>query len=408
MKSKYEQFDESKTVIDLRGVRTPAQIKNDEMRKRLSSKQNEKVFLQSDRKEAEASFDDVVSGVFRVAGIMFAVVCAWTYLPNISNSLAYFTDTEGSVSEMATGFIDLIVSYSHSVTELECGEMKDPEVEISAEGNKSNVSANVKEITGSASLCGAIDVDVRLLGETIYSGPLQGFYAENIENGTMRFVVSLPDDAGPFPEGTECTTSVEYIAMQSRHGGGFSDSEIVDLVFSVDSSSCDAGCGDPCDTCGDLYVDITNINNGTTTNDIDININTGGSTANGDDGGNGGDGGDGGNIQTGSTSASVIIENILNDIDIDISQNECCDDDDCGLCEDECTECGGDCNEEDDCGTGDEEFASTTPETSNDEDENELDEDANGAEVTASTTDEILQSMQDRINERLDNIVGVN
>jgi hypothetical protein len=401
-----EQFN---TVVDLRGAKTPAQKRAEEIRLRLKEEacKNEE---KRQEKEDNASWNDVISGVFRLVGIVLIVSGSWTYLPKIALSLAYFTDTEGSSSFMQTGFIDLIATSSPEVTELECGGMKDPEVYIQTEGNKSVVSASTTGVTGNANLCGALNVDVRENGTTLYSGALSGFNSENIEDGTMRFIVSLDTDAGPFPEDAMCTTTISYLAVQKRHGGivGFSDMETVDLAFSVDTESCDNGCDEPCNSCGccgDLFVDITNINNASTTNDLNINVNTGGNTANGGNGGNGGtqggtggDGGDGGNIQTGSSSASVIIENIINTASTTISQNGCCDD--------ECDEC-----ENEDCNVCEDESVADEETNTQEQESEEVDSEENLSEQNGNTDEELssedmIADMQNQINEQISGMLG--
>ncbi len=450
-----KSIEKKHAVIDLRGAKTRKQKHFERLRNK--AKQSSEYYAVSSRayeqpaisktisslrkidqnemeKQSKKAWNDVVSGVFRVASIALVVAGSWAYLPSITSSLAYFTDTEGASASMTSGFIDLIASSSPEVTELECGGMADPEVYIETDGNPVNVTASTTGIMGNVRLCNAMDLDVRLLGETVYSGPLSGFHAEDVEDGTMRFVVSLPDDAGPFPENAECVMNIEYTAIQKRHGGvaGFSDKENINLAFSVDSESCDSGCGNPCpcDCCGDLDVDVTNDNDGTITNDFDISTNTGGNDASGGD-----NGGDGGEIDTGDATTEVDVTNELNINEIIIDENcsgDCCDsgDEDCVTDEDEVTEetVDEDCEDEQDtvCENVDENNfdEGLTDESVNDEPDEDVNEECNeeatGEECNndvesspedllpdiSDDMDNLTESIQDRINEHMGGILG--
>ncbi len=361
-------------------------------------------------------WNDIISGVFRVASIAVIVSGSWMYLPSIANSLAYFTDTEGAPSHMTTGFVDLIASSSPEVIELECGGMEDPEVYIQTEGNEANVSASNIGIVGSANLCNAIELNVRQDGETLYTGSLAGFYAENIEDGLMRFIVSLDSEAGPFAENTQCTTSIEYFAVQKRHGenAGFSDKEIVELAFSVDEDSCDECEEPPCDPCccGDLYVDVTNENDGTVINDFGISTDTGGNEA---DGGDGEPGGDGGEIETGDAESEVEAETELNINETTIIQ-ECCEGDECveeDLCGEPDEQVGENeetCEEADDRCLLEEEGDDVSEIVPDEEVETgDIEEDEEKSEETeeGQLAEEMIADIQNQINEQMSGMLGV-
>ncbi len=400
-------------VIDLRGVKTQEEMRVERLRNKVLSEyhsvkdmENISSLREVERsgatKQSKETWSDVISGIFRVASIVLLVAGSWTYLPTIASSLAYFTDTEAGSAMMTSGFIDLIASSSPAVTELECGGMADPEVYIETDGNPVNVTASTTGITGNVGLCNAMDLDVRLLGETVYSGPLNGFHAEDIEDGTMRFIVSLPDDAGPFPENAECVMNIKYTAVQKRHGGGvgFSDEENIDLAFSVDAESCDDGC-DPCscDCCGDLDVGVTNDNDGTIINDFDISTNTGGNTAT-----------SGGTIITGNATSAVSVVNILNVNDTNV-ENDC----------DGCTASSSDDVEENDDDEVTEEVNNedcqsaevSTEECLHTVTSAEEEEDVSGTTSTedlsdniSTDMDDLAESIQDSINEHMSGMLG--
>jgi|GEM_PF-6810277 len=317
------------SIVDLRNVRTEECERVERLRREaLLQEERARVLAQAQTIQDKRRWQDVVNGVLRVASIVFVVAGSWNVLPTLTGSLSYFMDTEASGSHMTTGFLELSATTSPQVTELSCGGMHDPEVHIQTDGNPATVSASTTALAGSVALCEAIELDVRHHGETLYSGPLTSFSADGILDGTMRFIVSLPDDAGPFADDARCTTSIEFVAVQQRHGGeaGFTDRETVELAFSVDTSSCDS-CDEPCDTCGDLYVDIVNDNDATVINIFDISSGTGGNTAS-----------SGGTIITGDASSTVLIENSVNVNETVIEVDCCCE------CEEECGECVSECD----------------------------------------------------------------
>lgn len=380
-------LDQKNKTVDLRGVRSKAQKRIEQLR--LRAREVTYSIPQTSREVSQ----DVIGGSLRVLGIAIIAFGSWTYGPGISASLSYFVDTEGSASLMTTGFIDLLASSSPETIELECVGVEDRWVYLESTGNEANISGSVFGMTSSSTLCKAVELEVRESGNTIYNGLLQDFYVEDIEGDELRFLMRLADDAGPFEEGGEmCTTSIEFLAVQERHGGevGFSDSEVIELAFYTDEENCGDDCEEDCEDCccGDLYVDITNINDGTVINIVDVNASTGGNEANGEEG----------EIDSGDADASVEIETILNTNETTIIQ-DC----DCGCCEeeDECV-CEDSCEGTSACGEEAQGEEVADIEETDDADNEEGNEEAEGVDTEEDESGEI--DIQEEFQNRMEEI----
>jgi hypothetical protein len=127
-------------------------------------------------------------------------------------SLSYFTDTEGAPANvLASGLLDLTVN-DPGAEIISCGgvAVASTSMDTNAAGFPSLISASTTSLSGDPDLCAALELTVRYDTATdsttiYYPGPLAGFAANTMGTGTLRFIVDLAADAGPFPDGASCT-----------------------------------------------------------------------------------------------------------------------------------------------------------------------------------------------------------
>ncbi len=294
-------------IVDLRNVRTKEQERIARLRWEAGEEaRRAEAYRQAHTPRPQRHWNDIVSGVFRVASLLLVVGTATVYVPSIASSLSYFTDTEASGSTLASGLFDLTATTTQHAETLSCGGMEDAIITLSsdADGLESHITASTTALSGSLELCNSIELDVRHHSNTVFSGQLYDFAATDLTDGDLRFIASVSEHAGPFDDDVSCTMTIRFESWLSCSSdfaqSGYSDAEEVELTFTIDSDTCHE-CDDPCDTCGDLYVDIENNNHATVTNNIIVISNTGDNEGTGST-----------TIETGGASSTVFIYNEIN------------------------------------------------------------------------------------------------
>lgn len=349
----------SRSVVDLRGVRTKAMEARLLARQRLYKERLATVptpIAEEHQKHAsdastESRLRASFPGLLRVAAIVLTLGAAVHYLPTVTSSLAYFSDTEGAPSSMSAALLGINVADPGGPLPLSCGASiaASESAVVHFESLEGSVpfsgSVRTSATFGSAPLCEDIELNVDFhdtltdATSTLYTGSISGFTHALRGTGDVTLTALLDDEDGPYTTADSCTIELAFAAYSTtdeyENPGGFRDFATTTVSFSIESNGT---CPGPCEpTCpeggcvGDVLIDVENNNEADVTNVVDISTNTGGNSANGGAGGNGGTGGgngapggNGGTITTGNSTVNLDITQTINANNTEITLPSSC------------------------------------------------------------------------------------
>lgn len=367
--------NEMHNMLDLRGAATPAVARE---RARAIDLRQAAVTLHEPRpsqveeqpKYVQKPVTNIALPVWRplvrVAVLLLLVGTSGYLLPRVADSLAYFTDTEAAPANMLASSVLDIEAYGGGSETISCGGYASFLVDttfVTTRGGSYGVTSEF--VDGDAAFCERLSVDAKLDGVRYFAGDLYGDEGLLVENATSsgqwEFLVDLSPLATDIPDGTSCVVDVVYRAwcpMTGSYGDGFSDEERVRLTITKDG--CDGPYCEPCTGggCGDIDVDVVNINSATVNNTVTNTVSTGGGSANGGsggaggagtNGGTGGAGGNGGTVETGAANATTVITNVVNSNTTTVNASggcgcdngcDCAETEECGSKQGSCDESG--------------------------------------------------------------------
>jgi len=193
---------------------------------------NKKIKLSRRSSIFQPSFSVIKTAVAKIAAILIIISLNWSGFSAISKTLAYFNDTENSISNSLTASsLDFILTPTSWVPEeLNSGDIAAKSIIVSNVGGL-DFQYNVRAVNFSGNLCSHLNLIAELNGVQKYSGPLISF-----STSTGNFNFEAPENwifsasfNQPGLDGETCDFDFIYDGWQNEFlnygDGGFFDTE---------------------------------------------------------------------------------------------------------------------------------------------------------------------------------------
>ena len=181
-----------------------------------------------------------IATLFKSAALLLIFSLNWTGLFAIGQTLAYYSDTEGSSDNAFTAAsLDFALSsyeYENSIGLDET--ISKSSVLLNSGGMDFQYTLETEEISDEDNFCGALSIQAKLNGVEKYDGNLMSLDTSALTAlGTWKFNIELPVDQDSFTNGDECRFDIVFKGWQtnviSYGAGGFTDEERMSFILTA-------------------------------------------------------------------------------------------------------------------------------------------------------------------------------
>src|SRR3989344_1788853 len=181
-----------------------------------------------------------IAPLFKSVALLLIFSLNWTGLFAIGQTLAYYSDTDGSSDNAFTAAsLDFALSsyeYENSIGLDET--ISKSSVLLNSGGMDFQYTLETEEISDEDNFCGALSIQAKLNGVEKYDGNLMSLDTSALTAlGTWKFNIELPVDQDSFTNGDECRFDIVFKGWQtnviSYGAGGFTDEEKMSFILTA-------------------------------------------------------------------------------------------------------------------------------------------------------------------------------
>ncbi|MBI2121531.1 MAG: lamin tail domain-containing protein [Candidatus Sungbacteria bacterium] len=181
-----------------------------------------------------------IAPLFKSVALLLIFSLNWTGLFAIGQTLAYYSDTEGSSNNIFTAAsLDFALSSYEYEGSIGLDEtVSKSSVLLNSGGMDFQYTLGAEEISDEDDFCDALNIQAKLNGVEKYEGDLMSLATSALTAlGTWKFNIELPVDEDSFTNGAECRFDIVFKGWQtnvaSYGAGGFTDEERMSFIITA-------------------------------------------------------------------------------------------------------------------------------------------------------------------------------